>query len=178
MMQHIVDKLKMDAAVIYLFEYGITVDQIKHYIANAPLENMYTTAQKNMERKITGTGAEPPKQGYIFKVDSQFLPDDIKNANPALLESSGANEFIRIAFEEEIARRMEEFKSKDMSEGGIVESPANFIGNHDSIEFVAPLKALEDFLTRRFPAKHEDIKPLKNLHDKMMKGEFSTKPTE
>lgn len=158
-MQHIADKLKMNAAIVGLFKDGITVEQLKHYIANAPIENLYEYAQKIPEGMATGTGDEPPKQGYFFKATA--LTDEELRANPTLLYAKPT-----------------EFKAKDMSGGGIVESPANFIGNPDSIEFVAPLKALDDFLTGRLTVKVEEIKPLKKLHDKVMKGEIKFKPTE
>lgn len=87
MMQHIADQLKMNTAIVGLFKDGITVEQLKHYIANAPIENLYEYAQKIPEGMATGTGDEPPKQGYFFKVieDGYGLTNDELRANPAPL---------------------------------------------------------------------------------------------
>ena len=201
-MQYIADQLKMNASIVGLFKDGITVEQLKHYIANAPIENLYKYAQKIPEDMATGTGDEPPKQWHIVKVDSAYdqLPDNIKNVNPALMNSgpefmgipiiesdisgallvtSGAKEYLDKAFQEEIAKRIEAYRpAKDMIEGGVVEPPNNFITNPDSIEFVAPLNALDDFLTGRLTVRPEEIKPLKKLHDKVINGEIKFKPTE
>lgn len=86
-MQHIADQLKMNASIVGLFKDGITVEQFKHYIANAPLGNLYEYAQKMPEGMVTGTGAETPEQGYFFKVieGGPGFTDEELRANPALL---------------------------------------------------------------------------------------------